>query len=525
MPLESLLARYIDDRDALAPEELDELIAGLRAEPERAIKLCEQLQVDELLSQKLAIDRRNFLAQVEQRIADYERGQDEIDAQVADVRAIAESSIHAASPWSGTPAWLMGTIALAAAALIAAVVFVPGLLPVEDQAVAKVVALQGEVQSGTGKDLQSLAMGQTLLTGQELRTAANSNLTLAYPDKTKLNLAGQTRLTLRIDASTGAKRVEIAAGQVAAEVSPQKDTAPMTFYTPHAIATVLGTQLRLTVTDERTLLDVTEGHVELKRLIEGSAVQVRKRETGVATAQSLAKHELRWPAEERQAITFLVDPFLQVKRQFAISRDQASGNFFDTTIEAKGPARINEFTNGLETAGGWFVSSEAGEDLLALNRGMDAFTLEIVFSPAAGSVAQPGRIVALADDGQDADFALTQRGNELELLLRTGTSALDTVGSPKPLTVPVDWSTGSIHLSITWRPGELLAYQDGRLIAQSDQGGSLSAWRAGPLTIGAGADGSARWEGTVEALACYRQFLDRETIARNARSFHVLSGR
>ena len=96
MSLDSLLQRYVDDRDALTPEELDELIAGLRADPERAVALREQLQVDDLLSQKLAIDRRKFLAQVGQRIADYERGQDEMDAQVADVRAIAESSIHAA---------------------------------------------------------------------------------------------------------------------------------------------------------------------------------------------------------------------------------------------------------------------------------------------------------------------------------------------------------------------------------------------------------------------------------------------
>ena len=89
MSLDVLINRFLDDRAALEPDELDALIAGLRAEPARAAQLREQLVIDDHLAQKMTVDRRNFLAQVEQRIADFERSEEEIDSQVAELRELA----------------------------------------------------------------------------------------------------------------------------------------------------------------------------------------------------------------------------------------------------------------------------------------------------------------------------------------------------------------------------------------------------------------------------------------------------
>ena len=47
-----------------------------------------------------------------------------------------------------------------------------------------------------------------------------------------------------------------------------------------------------------------------------------------------------------------------------------------------------------------------------------------------------------------------------------------------------------LHLTLTYRNGELVAYRDGMQIARStDLWGSLAAWRSGPLTVGADASG------------------------------------
>src|SRR5881227_2933068 len=84
-----LLHRYLDDRSALDARELDDLIAALRADPELASSIRDQLLLDDLLAQKLTLDRRNFVAQVEQRIADLNRGQTELSRQTADLRSMA----------------------------------------------------------------------------------------------------------------------------------------------------------------------------------------------------------------------------------------------------------------------------------------------------------------------------------------------------------------------------------------------------------------------------------------------------
>src|SRR5689334_20257228 len=67
--IDQLFQRYVEDRSSLSVRELDELIAALRADPDFAVAVREQLLVDDLLAQKFTIDRRNFVAQVEQRIA------------------------------------------------------------------------------------------------------------------------------------------------------------------------------------------------------------------------------------------------------------------------------------------------------------------------------------------------------------------------------------------------------------------------------------------------------------------------
>src|SRR4029079_18256894 len=94
--IDLLVHRYLEDRDSLSTRECDALIAALRADPELAGRLRDQLLLDDLLAQKLALDRRNFVPQVEQRIADLKRGHTELSRQTADLRSIAAAERTAA---------------------------------------------------------------------------------------------------------------------------------------------------------------------------------------------------------------------------------------------------------------------------------------------------------------------------------------------------------------------------------------------------------------------------------------------
>src|SRR5438067_9211324 len=99
--MNQLVHHYLEDRAGLSPRELDALIAALRADPELAGRLHDQLLLDDLLAQKLTLDRRNFVAQVEQRIADLNRCQTELGRQTADLRSIAAAQrAPASSTWT-----------------------------------------------------------------------------------------------------------------------------------------------------------------------------------------------------------------------------------------------------------------------------------------------------------------------------------------------------------------------------------------------------------------------------------------
>src|SRR5688572_2928687 len=301
MSLDTLLHRYLDDRSGLDAAELDELIALLKAEPERAVALREQLLLDDLIAQKLSLDRRNFPAQVGQRIADYERGQEEMDNQVADLRALAETEIERPSAWAGSSPWVK-YVALAAALAIAAVFLVPNWLPRSPQPVAKVTDLQGEVQLAAGDMQSAAAAGVAIQTGQQITTPAGGWLALEFADKTMVRIGGDSTVALDLDPATSAKQVKIDRGEIVASVSPQR-AGPMKFTTPHAVATVLGTRLRLTVTDTMTQLDVSEGLVQLDRLTDGRTITVEAQQAGIASNERLELREPTWPAS-REAIAY-----------------------------------------------------------------------------------------------------------------------------------------------------------------------------------------------------------------------------
>ena len=519
MSAESLIHRYLDDRSGLEAAELDELIALLKAEPARAVALREQLLLDDLLAQKLSVDRRNFPAQVGQRIADYERGQEEMDNQVSDLRALAESEFEKPSTWSGSSPWVK-YIALAATALIAAVIFVPRWLPKAPQAVAKVTAVQGDVQLA-GNEAMPAEIGLAIMTGQEIVTPVGASLALEFADKTVVQVGDGSAVSIHLNETTGGKEIEIDRGEIFATVAKQDPARPMRIITPHAIATVVGTQFRLTVTVDQTLLDVTEGTVLLDRRDGSQSIEVVANETGLASGEVLQLKHLAWP-EEHQSVAFLLSPFdfLNANAPVTISRSPDSGNLREAELLPVGSAAMNEFTAAAELSGGYLKSDEAGADLWHVLNGQSELTLEIVLVAAKADPQTPARIVALADDGQAANLLLAQEGGELVFRLQTS-------AGQKPQEFRFDGSNlkEPVHLAITYRDGRLTAYRDGAEMNSIEVPSGSFTWREGPLTLGTDASGMSNWQGTIEALAIHGRRLDAQEIERNARNYGLISGK
>jgi hypothetical protein len=455
---------------------------------------------------------------VGQRIADYHRGEEEMDNQVADLRALAESEFEKPSTWTGSSPWVK-YMALAATVLIAAVIFVPRFLPKLPQAVAKVTAVQGEVQLA-GNAAMDAEIGLAVMTGQEIVTPAGASLSLEFADTTRLQIGDDSAVSIDLNETTGGKEIRLDRGEIVASVAKQDPAGPLRVITPHAVATVVGTQFRLTVTDDQTLLDVTEGTVLLDRLDDGQSIEVEANETGLASGERLQLKELAWP-EDHQSVAFLLSPFdlLTEKAPVTVSRNPDSGNLRVAELLPIGSATMNEFTAAAELSGGYLKSDEGGIDLWQVLSGQSELTLEIVLSAAKPDQKGLARIVALADDGQSANLLLAQDGGELVFRLQTSTGQ-----KPQELRFAAGDVQRAVHLAVTYRDGKLIAYRDGAEVGSSEANGTL-AWREGPLTLGADASGTSNWQGTIEALAIHGRCLDAEEIERNARSFRLLAGK
>ncbi len=514
---DDLINRFIEDRLALSAIELDELIALLKAEPARAAAVHEQLLLDDLLAQKLAVDRRNFPAQVAQRLADFERGQQELDEQVSELRQLAEAEIERPQTWSGNSSWVKYVLALAAAALIGGVFFVTQWLPGRPQLVAKVTAVSGDVTIHSGGQPATAAIDTSLLTGQEIVVPAGGQIDIAYQDATTLRVSGGSAVTLEIDRATGGKRVALARGELQADIQPQA-VAAMTFTTPHAVATVLGTRLRLVVDRQQTLLDVLQGQVQLDPLTGGVSKIVSASNSGVAEAGQVQVSILEWPPR-RDALVYLLSPLESTPEDglpYMAVRNPNTGRMLKTDLVPQGAAELLPSSLYWQLDGGYLRIDEAGAgDLFAGLANASELTLEIVFTPEAGPQSA-ARLVALADDGGPANFVLSQEGREL-------TFSLAGVQSAAPLRVPLASSDQPQHLAITFRPGRLVACLGGAEVATStDVRGALSGWRSGVLTVGADTRGQRAWRGQVQALALYRRCLSAEEVARSAASYRLL---
>lgn len=519
LSLNELIQKYLDDQRELSSDELDALIAGLRAEPARAVELREQLLVDDLLAQKLTLDRRNFRAQVEQRIADFERAEDEIDRQVAELHSLASAPVAVASGSSGMSTGLKAALALSLVAMVAGFFTLPQFLRRQPHFVAKVIQVGGPVATVRAEQKTSLAAEESLFTGQQIESPVGGSLALEYADRTELRLGSDTLVTLDEQPGTRAKWVHIERGELWAEVAPQTGGA-MQFVTPHAVATVLGTQLHLTVSAVDTLLKVEEGKVRLERVKAADSIDVAAHESGLATFDSLDLRTVTWPSSTDR-LAFVFDPFAHRVPQ---TRNPLTGNWLSAPLKPVGSAVVNELDGGYELSGGYFPAPDEGADIVRVSRDFQEFTLEIAFAPSPRQQRGPARIVGLESHDGATCFSLSQVGDELVFELAT-----DSANSRAPMRIPLPGAskTGEpVQLTLSYRDGHLTAYRSARAIASRDDWhGSLATWQEGPLLIGADRRGLNAWQGSIESLAIYHRWLDSAEVARNVQNYQILSGR
>lgn len=506
---QEIIHRFLEDPAGLTEADLEQLISCLRTQPHKAVELREQLIIDDLLGQKLAVDRKNFIIMVQQRLTDFERGEEETYNQVADLRAIAEAEIELAVRPAGISPWvkLAGGISLTVIPVLCFIAW--RYQESSPRAVANVSELSGDVARIRGNTREPLRNGQAISTGESIVAAPGSTVVWKYKDQTTIRLLGDSETVITADSSTLAKQVRLERGELVANVAKQT-RGPMVFTTPHATATVRGTELRLVVAESNTQLDVTEGRVDFQRNDNSKVLQLTANESGIATAANIQSRDVLWPVNRASAAyIFELD-----KPQYA--RNPESGNLRETPLEAAGKAILTQ-KFALRLDGGSYRSEESGKDALSFIKKSGEFACEILFTPDKSQSSQPATVCSFGPL-ENENFLLVQTGKDLFVHLFKGPGQSPTVFELGEI------SLGSPHyVSFACQDGRVSAVVDGVQVIVNDVfHNTIVSWDEGPLVLGSDASGKRPWKGEIAALAIFDQFVEKALADANRQRFQQL---
>ena len=147
-------------------------------------------------------------------------------------------------------------------------------------AVLTLVESTGTVAWSDGTAIET---GATLPAGTLETVGEASSALLCFDDGLLITLYGDAELSF---SSEHQKVLSRTRGTLSAEVRPQPAGRPMLIRTPSAVAEVVGTVFDLSARSEDTLLKVDEGLVKLKRLADGSQVDVPAQRSAVASLET-----------------------------------------------------------------------------------------------------------------------------------------------------------------------------------------------------------------------------------------------
>lgn len=226
------------------------------------------------------------------------------------------------------------------------------------------------------------------------------------------------------------------------------------------------------------------------------------------------------------------------KPAHVIDAPAQAGRLTTTDVEPRGRGRVDH-VHAMLVDGGAFIAPDAGAAVGRACKAANALTVEALIQPFARKQSGPARIVSLSTDARHRNFTLGQEGAELVFRLRTPRTGDNGTGAEVKLEVgqrgmwqppPVDGGDAvdgdaefafvrtdrPMHVVVTYTPGELIAYVDGKQVARTDRiQGDLSNWSDQTLLFGDEFRDSRDWRGRIEHVAIYNRALAADEVQAN----------
>ncbi len=220
-----------------------------------------------------------------------------------------------------------------------------------------------------------------------------------------------------------------------------------------------------------------------------------------------------WPTN-RQGLQFIFQtaktPNLVPGRQGNPARSYA--------IHPRGRARLNH-DHAMVLTGGAFLVKDADAALLKACKQSHQLTVEAVICSDHLNQTGPARIVSFSNNAGSRNFTLGQERENMIFRVRTPKTGTNGVN---PETTLCKIEPGKpLHVAVTYRPGEMAAYVDGREVYRGRRvQGDFSNWEPHHLLFGDEFDGSRDWSGALEGVAIYNRALNAGEIRQNAQAYH-----
>lgn len=172
----------------------------------------------------------------------------------------------------------------------------------------------------------------------------------------------------------------------------------------------------------------------------------------------------------------------------------------------------------MKLRGGWFDAPRAGELVSASCMKSNEVTVEMIVTPQPAPFDKELHpIFSLANNEQQRNLTIGQRGTRLFLLLRTPESGKDGALEETQL-AGVDNNLPH-HLVIAYRKDQLSVWVDGAQVwHRSRLRGDLSNWEDMKLRFGASPEGANCWRGMIDRVVVYDRCLSDEEISQHSNS-------
>jgi ferric-dicitrate binding protein FerR (iron transport regulator) len=260
-PLFELIEQVL--QETASDERKQQLQARLLASPEDRKAYLQHLNLHSALRRQFAFD-----------------GEEEVPPRLDTAGGESASDGARRGPASRLAGWSWAVVAAAVVVAIAALVFQG---PYADRPIAKITGVSGSLQwtGDGGRVLDDLSTGTELPGGTIEGMTPGSWFELEFGDGSTVTLSGNSVLTF---SDRGQKKLYLKEGNVSGNVKPQPAGRPMLIYTRSAMLEIVGTQFEVEAGLASTMLNVSQGRVRVKRLSDGSTVDVLAKHRVIAAA-------------------------------------------------------------------------------------------------------------------------------------------------------------------------------------------------------------------------------------------------